>query len=120
MIIPPDGKPGQILVRDQHGAWNWMESSELTRQERTLRHFAMYVAAIVVGLLTTALVLCFLARTARATDLPPGFTCRQAQAIALQIGADLRWDRERTRAIAASYGVVLTEAQLDRLQRCFQ
>lgn len=111
-------RAGQILVRDECDQWHWVTPMTTRRTEH---RFLLLVVAIVMALLLSSIaLLLWSARPARAVDMPPGFTCRQAQAIAMQIGANMRWDRERTRVIASTYGVDLTEAQLDALERCFR
>jgi len=110
-------RAGQILIRDGNDEWHWVTPASKKSADR----FTRVVAAITVALLLAALLLAVFAasRPVRAAELPPGMTCKYIREIAVSIGASLQWDRERTRAIAASYGMVLTEPQLDALRKCF-
>ena len=110
-------RAGQILIRDENDEWHWVTPASKSSADR----FARAVAAVTITLLVVALLLFLYAasRPARGAELPPGMTCKYIRDIAVSIGASLQWDRERARAIAASYGMVLTEPQLDALRKCF-
>jgi hypothetical protein len=117
--IPP-GKEGQILLMGRNGKWHWVMPDAALDYERQMRRFVVRTTIIVVLLLVSALLLCFSAHSARADNMPDGWSCAHARQFAYAIGASMVWDRERTRAIAASYGYALTEAQLNALEKCFK
>ena len=106
-----------IYIQDSRGEWHWVTPAH-TR--RGMHRLLTIVVATCIALFGAALILLLSARYARSAEMPKGWTCSQVRQIAIAVGGSLTWDRERTIAIAASYGVVLTEEQLRTLERCFR
>lgn len=79
----------------------------------------MVTKVVVWFSVVAALLLAALAR-GHGAEIPRGWTCEHVRQIAVSVGGSLTWDRERTIAIAAAYGVTLTEPQLAALRQCFQ
>jgi hypothetical protein len=106
------GQPGKILVlRDNK--WVWVEPQKLGRP---ITYVVCTIVSFVIG---TAIALVVLYAVAKADEMPGGLTCRQARYIALSVGESTTWNRERARSVAASYGYLMTESQLDELAKCF-
>lgn len=110
---PLSAKPGYILMGEGDNVY-WLNPKS-TKAWRG--RFIFYsVLSFVIGF---AIALVVLIAVAVAEDIPGGLTCRQARYIALSVGESTTWNRDRARAIAESYGLVMTETQLDALEKCF-
>ena len=104
-----------IYIQDSRGEWHWVTPAH-TR--RSMHRLATLIAFVVSSLIGAAAVL--LAYGAHGAEMPRGWTCERVRQVAIAVGGSLTWDRDRTIAIAASYGVVLTEEQLRTLEKCFR
>jgi hypothetical protein len=117
MMLPPDGKPGQMLVHRGDGAWEWVTPSAATAPER--RFVALVVVVVVTMLLASGLLLV----CARAQDapLPGGVTCEQIVRYAEDLRIPNTWrGRAQAKVIALALGIVVTDAQLDAAARCLR
>lgn len=110
---PLSAKPGRILMYDGD-RYHWTDPKSIKPWRGRFIFYS--VLSFVIGF---AIALVVLIAVAVAEDIPGGLTCRQARYIALSVGESTTWNRDRARAIAESYGLVMTEAQLDALEKCF-
>lgn len=119
MIMPPDGKPGQILVK-KDGEWQWTWPSD-DRLHRGANRFMLLVAAISISLLIGSFLLCMSARRAHSSELPNGMTCEQVVRAAAELNIpNTAWGRAQARIIALTYGMVLTSAQISAASQCLR
>jgi hypothetical protein len=113
---------GEILVRDADGVWQWRSKKEIKTQEQ---YFIVVWLGTTGVLVFAALVLLFVligSRAARADEqLPFGITCEQVVRYAADLKIPNTWSgRAQARIIALTFGIYLTDAQLNAAARCIR
>lgn len=111
-------RDGMIYIQDARGYWHWVTPAHTRRSMHRLA--CVIVGTVSTLMLAAALLLGFgCARVHAADRLPFGLTCLQiieySRAFPLP---NTRAGRDQAKSIARTFGVTITEAQLDEAARC--
>ena len=105
----------QVLMRNNEGEWEWVTLRNEHDERRWVMRTIMSVVCFIV-------VLGMVSSCARAAEtLPNGMTCAQVVQAAQYLNIpNTGWGRAQARAIALTFGVWLTDAQLTAASRCLK